>query len=47
MDFVPIEWDILTIVGVNLLTFSIIALVLNIPTTLILRIQPIRAIRFD
>lgn len=47
MDFVPIEWDILTIIGLNVLTFAIIALVLNIPTTLILRIQPIRAIRFD
>ncbi len=47
MDFVPIQWDFLTIIGLNLLTFAIIALVLNIPTTLILRIQPIRAIRFD
>ena len=47
MDFVPIEWDFLTILGLNVLTFTIIALALNIPTTLILRIQPIRAIRFD
>jgi lipoprotein-releasing system permease protein len=47
MDFVPIEWNLLTIFGLNVLTFAIIALALNIPTTLILRIQPIRAIRFD
>jgi lipoprotein-releasing system permease protein len=47
MDYVPIHWDLLTIVLLNLLTFAIVALVLNIPTAIIMRIQPIRAIRFD
>ncbi len=47
MEFVPIQWDFLAILMVNALTFGIIGLVLSIPTAVILRIQPIRAIRFD
>ncbi|MDF9800388.1 lipoprotein-releasing system permease protein [Catalinimonas alkaloidigena] len=47
MDYVPIHWDLLAIVGLNLLTFTIVVLVLNIPTIIILRINPIKAIRFD
>lgn len=47
MDYVPIHWDMLAILGLNLLTFIIVALVLNIPTIIILRIDPIKAIRFD
>ncbi len=47
MDFVPIHWDLLAILGLNLLTFMIVGLVLNIPTIIILRIDPIKAIRFD
>lgn len=47
MDFVPIQWDFLTIVLLNLLTFVIVGLVLGIPTIIILRIDPIKAIRFD
>nr|WKN39345.1 ABC transporter permease [Tunicatimonas sp. TK19036] len=47
MEFVPIQWDFLAIILVNALTFGIIGLVLSIPTAIILRIQPIRAIRFD
>ncbi|MFP4095702.1 MAG: ABC transporter permease [Cyclobacteriaceae bacterium] len=47
MDYVPIYWDVTAIILLNLLTFGIVALVLNIPTAIIMRIQPIRAIRFD
>lgn len=47
MDFVPIQWDFLTIVLLNVLTFAVVALVLGIPTLVILRIDPIKAIRFD
>lgn len=47
MDYVPIHWDLLAILGLNLLTFMIVVLVLNIPTMIILRINPIKAIRFD
>ncbi len=47
MEFVPIQWNFLTILWLNLLTFAIVALVLNIPTAIIMRIHPIRAIRFD
>lgn len=47
MDYVPIHWDLLAIIGLNLLTFMIVVLVLNIPTMIILRINPIKAIRFD
>ncbi len=47
MSFVPIQWDFLTIVLLNLLTFVVVALVLGIPTIVILRIDPIKAIRFD
>ena len=47
MDYVPIYWDFGAIVALNLLTFVVVALVLNIPTAIILRINPIKAIRFD
>ena len=47
MDFVPIQWDFLTIVLLNVLTFVVVGLVLGIPTLVILRIDPIKAIRFD
>jgi len=47
MDYVPIYWDVTAILALNLLTFVVVALVLNIPTAIILRINPIKAIRFD
>ena len=47
MEFVPIEWNFLTIILLNLLTLTVVGLVLGIPTVIILRIQPINAIRFD
>ena len=47
MSFVPIQWDFLTIILLNVLTFFVVGLVLGIPTVVILRIDPIKAIRFD
>lgn len=47
MEYVPIKWEWAGIMGLNLLTFSIVAIVLLIPTLLISRIDPIKSIRFD
>lgn len=47
MSYVPISWH-WEIVGIlNVLTFSIVTVVLLLPTMVISRINPIRAIRFD
>lgn len=47
MSYVPISWH-WEIVGIlNVLTFSIVTVVLLLPTMVIARINPIRAIRFD
>ena len=47
MNYVPIEWDWLTIFLLNLLTFTIVAVVLLLPALFISRISPVRSIRFD
>lgn len=47
MDTVPIAWDIGVILSVNALIFTIISLVLLLPTIAATRIRPIQAIRFD
>jgi lipoprotein-releasing system permease protein len=47
MSYVPISWQWDIILGLNLLTFIIVSLVLLLPTMVISRISPIRAIRFD
>ncbi len=47
MEFVPISWNWTIIIILNLLTFTIVSLSLYIPTTIISRIPPIKAIRFD
>ncbi len=47
MSYVPIEWDLITILLLNILTFVIVALVLLLPTLFISRISPVRSIRFD
>jgi lipoprotein-releasing system permease protein len=47
MDFVPISWDWEVVGLLNLLTFAVVTLVLLLPTLVISRINPIRAIRFD
>lgn len=46
MSYVPIEWNFLTIVLLNVLTYITISLVLIIPTIIISRINPIKAIKF-
>jgi lipoprotein-releasing system permease protein len=47
MDFVPIEWDIQSLIWLNLLTFVIVSLALGIPLSVLSRIKTISAIKFD
>jgi lipoprotein-releasing system permease protein len=47
MNYVPIKWEWMGIIGINLLVLIIISLVLVIPTLIISRINPIKSIRFD
>lgn len=47
MNFVPIAWDWSVVVLLNVLTFVVVSLVLLIPTVIIARVNPIKAIHFD
>ncbi len=47
MSVVPISWHWEIILLLNILTFVIVGLVLLLPTMIITRISPIKAIRFD
>jgi lipoprotein-releasing system permease protein len=47
MSSVPIEWNWLTILSLNLLIFVLISLVLVIPVFIISKISPIKAIKFN
>lgn len=47
MTYVPIAWDWQALLGVNALFFAVVSLLLLLPTTIISRISPIQAIRFD
>ena len=47
MSFVPISWHWELVAMLNLLTFLIVTIVLLLPTAIISRISPIKAIRFD
>lgn len=47
MDYVPVKWDVLTILGLNGLVLVVMGLTLFIPVRIISRIQPIKTIRFD
>jgi lipoprotein-releasing system permease protein len=47
MSSVPIEWNWLTIILLNLLIFVLISLVLVIPVFIISRISPIKSIKFN
>ncbi len=47
MHYVPIYWDWWAILWVNVLTFIVVNLTLFIPTTIIINIRPIAAIKFD
>jgi len=47
MSVVPISWNWEIVFFLNLLTFSVVTIVLLVPTLVIARIEPIKAIRFD
>jgi len=47
MSFVPISWHWEIVAMLNLLTFLVVTVVLLLPTAIISRIAPIKAIRFD
>ncbi|MEM9341272.1 MAG: ABC transporter permease [Bacteroidota bacterium] len=47
MSHVPIALDLPTIIWLNLLVLVIIGLTLFLPVTIIARVQPVKAIRFD
>jgi lipoprotein-releasing system permease protein len=47
MSFVPISWHWEIVAMLNLLTFLVVTVVLLLPTAIISRINPIKAIRFD
>lgn len=47
MSFVPISWHWEMVLILNVLTFLVVSVVLLLPTAIIARINPIKAIRFD
>ncbi|WP_421762703.1 ABC transporter permease [Ekhidna sp.] len=47
MSHVPIQIDIPTIIGLNMLVLTLIGVTLLIPVAIISRIRPLKAIRFD
>jgi lipoprotein-releasing system permease protein len=47
MSYVPIEWHLDTVIWLNILVFLIVSIVLMLPTRFIIRIRPVKAIRFD
>lgn len=47
MEYVPIDWNWFSTIGINVLTFVLVGLTLIIPTAIISRISPLKAIRFD
>ena len=47
MEYVPIDWNWLDTISINVLTFVLVGLVLIVPTAVISRISPVKAIRFD
>ncbi len=47
MSYVPVGWSWTTVVLLNVITFVLVFAVLLIPTALIMRISPVKAIRFD
>lgn len=47
MSYVPISWDWDVVIILNLFTLIVVYAILAIPTLLIIRINPIKAIKFD
>lgn len=47
MSYVPVAWDWPMVIMLNLMMFAVVTVVLWVPTAIISRIAPIKAIRFD
>jgi lipoprotein-releasing system permease protein len=47
MSYVPIGWDWPLVILLNVLIFAVVTIVLLLPTAIVSRINPIKAIRFD
>lgn len=47
MSYVPISWDWTAVALLNFLIFIVVGIVLILPTAIVSRISPIKAIRFD
>jgi lipoprotein-releasing system permease protein len=47
MSYVPISWNWPTVLVLNFAVFAIVTLVLLLPSAIVSRINPIKAIRFD
>ncbi len=47
MTYVPIEFNWPVIIGINILTFSVVTLVLLVPAYIISRMRPVRSIKFS
>ncbi len=47
MSYVPVGWSWQTVLVLNIITFVIVFIVLLVPTALVMRISPVKAIRFD
>ena len=47
MSYVPIGWDWSAVIFLNVLIFVVVTIVLLLPTMIVSRINPIKAIRFD
>ena len=47
MSYAPISWDWGVVILLNVLVLLIVSLVLLLPTAIVARINPIKAIKFD
>jgi len=47
MSYVPINWDWRVVILLNVLVFAVVTVVLFLPTAIVSRITPMKAIRFD
>jgi lipoprotein-releasing system permease protein len=47
MSYVPILWDVKSILLINLAVLILVGVALTLPTFLVTRLKPIKAIRFD
>jgi lipoprotein-releasing system permease protein len=47
MSYVPVDWNWSVVVLLNLLMIAVVSFVLLLPTAIVSRVNPIKAIRFD